>query len=61
MSKTKQPLNVQVKLLVPYAIIVAIVLVATGFISGWHIHQSYKQSLDTQYRNGVASVSKNQE
>lgn len=54
-STTKQPRTVQVKLLVPYAIIAVMVVSLAAFIAGWHSHQEYETQLNAAYSRGLAS------
>lgn len=51
----KQPKTIEVKLLVPYALIVALIFTSAAFIGGWHTSQQYEHNIDTAYARGLAS------
>jgi hypothetical protein len=63
MSKTstnKTPKTVEIKLLIPYAIIAILIVAIAGLITGWFVHNNYTQSMQQEYNNGVASVKTSQ-
>ena len=55
-TKVKTPKTVEVKLLVPYAVIVVLITLAVGFIGGWNTQLGYNHDMRQQFENGVASV-----
>ena len=55
-TKVKTPKTVEVKLLVPYAVIVIFVALAAGFITGWHTQMNINHDMQQEFKNGVSSV-----
>jgi hypothetical protein len=44
-TTTKEPKTIQIKVLVPYAIIVAVAVAGASFIVGWHSQSSYNNQV----------------
>lgn len=44
----KQPIMLQFKTLLPWAIIYTMFVLGVSFVAGWHIHDSYVQGIETK-------------
>jgi hypothetical protein len=46
--KTKQPKTIEIKLLIPYALIAMLTVAGAAFIAGWHMNQSHINEVKQQ-------------
>ncbi len=54
-TESKKPKTVEVKMLVPYAIIVAAIVAVGFFITGFHVSQRYNEQVKADATNMVTS------
>lgn len=55
-KEAKQPKTVQVKMLVPYGIIIAIVLVAAGLFTGWTLRSDFQGAIQREVTEQVSQL-----
>jgi hypothetical protein len=47
-TTTKEPKTLQIKVLVPYGILVAVAIAAASFIAGWHAQAGYNTQVQAE-------------
>lgn len=55
-TTTKQPKTVEVKMLIPYGLIVALAIAGAAYIAGWHSHQGYNQEVKNEAQTLVREI-----
>lgn len=57
-TTTKTPKTVQVKLLVPYAIILVMIVALAGLVTGWTLRSDYYSDVKAEVSSQVSELSK---